>query len=221
MALARLGLAGKGASMNYYALLYELVDDMVTRRVPFREEHLRLAREARERGELVLAGALSEPVDRALLVFHVDHRSRVEAFARKDPYVANGLAKKWEVRPWNVVVGNENPVSSPDPGAGRVLRHWSARTTEAQLPKYLEHFSRNVLPELRRVPGYLGAMVSLRRLDNEIEIVVETTWRSLESIRNFAGPDLEAAVVADQAAALLTDFDRRVRHYEIAVADLA
>jgi heme-degrading monooxygenase HmoA len=100
------------------------------------------------------------------------------------------------------------------------LRRWSARTTEAQLPKYLEHFSKNVLPELRRVPGYLGAMESLRRLDNEIEIVVETTWRSLESIRNFAGPDLEAAVVADQAAALLTDFDRRVRHYEIAVTDL-
>jgi len=87
------------------------------------------------------------------------------------------------------------------------------------LPKYLEHFSKNVLPELRRVPGYLGATESLRRLDNEIEIVVETTWRSLESIRDFAGPDLEAAVVAGEAAALLTNFDRRVRHYEIAVSD--
>src|SRR5258708_34763663 len=80
--------------MNYYALFYELVEDMVARRVPFREEHLRLAREARERGELVLAGALAEPVDRALLVFHVDNKSKVEAFARKDPYVLNGLAKK-------------------------------------------------------------------------------------------------------------------------------
>ncbi len=67
--------------MNYYALLYELVDDMVTRRVPFREEHLRLARESRERGELILAGALAEPVDRALLVFQVDDKSKVESFA--------------------------------------------------------------------------------------------------------------------------------------------
>src|SRR5256885_11624327 len=73
--------------MNYYALFYELVDDMVTRRVPFREEHLRLAREASERGELVLAGALADPVDRALLVFHVDDKSKAESFARKDPYV--------------------------------------------------------------------------------------------------------------------------------------
>jgi len=211
--------------MNYYALLYELVDDMVTRRVPFREEHLRLAREARQRGELVLAGALAEPVDRALLVFHVDNKSKVEAFARKDPYVLNGLAKKWEVRPWNVVVGNEDPPSSPasassDTLAGTILRCWSARTTEAQLPKYLEYFSKRVLAELRRAPGYLGATVSLRHLESEVEIVVETDWRSLESIRNFAGPDLEAAVVADQAAPLLTNFDRRVRHYEIAVRDV-
>lgn len=205
--------------MNYYALLYELVDDMVNRRVPFREEHLRLAREAHERGELVLAGALSEPVDRALLVFLVDDKSKVEAFARKDPYVRNGLAKKWEVRPWNVVVGNEPPVSSAAPAPGTISRRWSARATEAQLPKYLEHFSQSVLPELRRVPGYLGANVSTRHLEGEIEIVAETTWRSLESIRAFAGPDLEAAVVADEAAALLTSFDRRVRHYEIAVTD--
>jgi uncharacterized protein YciI/heme-degrading monooxygenase HmoA len=210
--------------MNYYALLYELVDDMVARRVPFREEHLRLAREARERGELVLAGALAEPVDRALLVFHVDDKSKVEAFASRDPYVVNGLAKKWEVRPWNVVIGNENPATSSAsaPSAlasGTILRRWSARTSEAQLPKYLEHFSTSVLPELHRVPGYLGATVSLRHLEREIEISVETAWRSLESIRNFAGPDLEAAVVAGEAAALLTDFDRRVRHYEIAVSD--
>ena len=210
--------------MNYYALFYELVDDMVTRRVPFREEHLRLAREARERGELVLAGALADPVDRALLVFHVDDKSKAESFARKDPYVVNGLAKRWEVRPWKVVVGNEPPASSAASGSPArttetILRRWSARTTKAQLPKYLEHFSKNVLPELRRVPGYLGAMVSVGRLDGEIEIVVETTWRSLESIRNFTGPDLESAVVADEAAALLTSFDRRVRHCEIVAAD--
>lgn len=210
--------------MNYYALLYELVDDMVNRRVPFREEHLRLAREARARGELVLAGALAEPVDRALLVFHVDDKSKAESFARRDPYVANGLARKWEVRPWNVVVGNESSPASAatspaSTASGTILRRWSARTTEAQVPKYLEYFSKKVVPELRSVPGYIGANVSLRRLESEVEIAVETIWRSLESIRAFAGSDLEASVVSEEAAALLTNFDRRVRHSEIAVAD--
>src|SRR5712664_2215045 len=205
--------------MNYYALFYEVVDNFIDRRVPFRQEHLRLANEARERGEIVFAGALAEPADRALIVFHVDDKTKVESFARNDPYVQNGLVKKWEVRPWNVVVGNEPSASSKLPAPGGILRRWTARTTEAQLPKYLEHFSKNVLPELRRVSGYLGATVSLRRLESEIEILVETTWRSLEAIRNFAGPDPEAAVVADRAPALLTDFERRVRHYEIAISD--
>jgi uncharacterized protein YciI len=207
--------------MNYYALFYEVVDDFVARRTPFRQEHLRLANEARERGEIVFAGALGEPADRALIVFYVDDKSKVEAFAGKDPYVVNGLAKKWEVRPWNVVVGNEPPASfvSTTPAAGTILRRWSARTKETQLPKYLEYFSKNVLPELRRVPGHLGATVSIRRAQAEVEIVVETTWRSLESIRNFAGPDLEVAVVADEAAALLTSFDRRVTHSEIVITD--
>ncbi len=204
--------------MNYYALFYEVVDNFIDRRVPFRQEHLRLANEARERGEIVFAGALAEPAS-ALIVFHVDDKTKAESFARNDPYVQNGLVKKWEVRPWNVVVGNEPSASSKLPAPGGILRRWAARTTEAQLPKYLEHFSKNVLPELRRAPGYLGATVSLRRLENEVEIAVETTWRSLESIRALAGPDLEAAVVPDEAAALLTTFDRRVQHSEIALTD--
>lgn len=205
--------------MNYYALIYETVDDYVARRVEFREQHLRIARAWRERGDLVLAGAFDDPVDRALLIFRVDdkNKSKVEEFARKDPYVVNGLVKKWEVRPWRVVVGQEQNVPSKVP-TGAIVRHWSARATEPQLPKYLEHFSKSVLPELRRVAGFLGVSVSVRHAGNEAEIFVETTWRSLDAIRGFAGADLEAAVVAPEAAALLTDFDRRVRHTEVAIS---
>src|SRR5206468_9935282 len=162
--------------MYYYALFYEVVDDFVARRGPFRQEHLRLAAEARGRGEIVFAGALAEPADRALIVFHADDKSKVEAFARKDPYVVNGLVKKWEVRPWNVVIGNEKPASSPAPSTGTIMRHWSARTTEANLPKYLDHFSKNVLPELRRVSGYQGATLHVRRTGDEAEILVATSW---------------------------------------------
>jgi uncharacterized protein len=206
--------------MNYYALIYETVDDYIARRAEFRELHLRIAREFRERGELVLAGAFDDPVDRALLVFRVDDKSKVEEFARKDPYVVNGLVKKWEVRLWKVVVGHEQRTPSAVP-SGAIARHWSARAAEAQLHKYLEHFSKNVLPELRGVPGYLGANLSVRHTGGEAEIFVETTWRSLEAIHAFAGADLEAAVVAPEAAALLKDYDRRVRHSQIMVSDRA
>jgi uncharacterized protein YciI len=100
--------------VTYYALFYDLVEDMPNRRVPFREAHLQLAREAHARGELLLAGALADPPDRALLVFFGDGPAAAESFARQDPYVLNGLVKRWEVRPWTVVVGN---VSSQAPQA--------------------------------------------------------------------------------------------------------
>jgi uncharacterized protein YciI len=93
--------------VGYFALFYEVVDDFVARRAEFRSEHLRFAEEAHRRGEIVLAGALAEPVDRALLVFRVADKQIVEEFARNDPYVTNGLVTRWEVRPWTVVVGGK------------------------------------------------------------------------------------------------------------------
>jgi hypothetical protein len=68
--------------VNHYALFYTVVDDFVARRAAYRSEHLRLAQEAHKRGEIVLAGALAEPVDRALLVFRVVDRSAGEEFER-------------------------------------------------------------------------------------------------------------------------------------------
>jgi uncharacterized protein YciI len=93
--------------MPYYALFYEVVDDFTARRGAYRDEHLRLAREAHARGELVLAGALADPADGALIVFQGETAATAEAFARRDPYVQNGLVTKWKVRAWTVVVGNE------------------------------------------------------------------------------------------------------------------
>jgi uncharacterized protein YciI len=93
--------------MAYYALFYEAVDDFIERRGAYREEHLRLAREAHTRGELLLAGALANPPDGALLIFLADDAGTAENFARNDPYVKNGLIKRWKVKPWSVVIGNE------------------------------------------------------------------------------------------------------------------
>ena len=66
----------------------------------------------RERGELVMAGALWEPVDGAALLFRGDDRSVAERFAAADPYVRNGLVTNWRVRRWDVVVGGEGTAAS-------------------------------------------------------------------------------------------------------------
>lgn len=100
-----------------------------------------------------------------------------------------------------------------------IARFWSAQTTHAQAPAYAEHLKSQVLPTVRRVDGYAGAMLLEREASHGVEIIVITLWRSLDSIRGFAGVDLEEAVVADEAASLLTQLDRRVRHYELVMKD--
>jgi uncharacterized protein len=95
--------------MAYFALFYDVVDDFINCRTPYRDAHLRLAREARARGELVLAGALADPADGALIVFECETIATAESFASNDPYVVSGLVKRWKVRPWAVVVGNQEP----------------------------------------------------------------------------------------------------------------
>ena len=88
----------------HWILFYDVVDDYVERRGAYRNEHLGLIRTAHERGELVIAGALTEPADGAVLVFREE--SPAEAFAKADPYVKNGLVSKWRVRKWNTVIGD-------------------------------------------------------------------------------------------------------------------
>jgi uncharacterized protein len=91
--------------MGYYLLEYALIDDYLARRAAFREAHLALAREAHRRGDLILAGALAEPTDRAVLVWRTGDRSVIERFIDNDPYVHNGLVTSWTIRPWTVVIG--------------------------------------------------------------------------------------------------------------------
>ena len=104
--------------MNYYALFYHVVENFIEGRAPYRAEHLQLAQAAHRRGELLLAGAMSDPADSALLIFRAPTAAVAEEFARNDPYVKNGLVARWEVRQWNVVIGNE-PSATGHSGGGQ------------------------------------------------------------------------------------------------------
>ncbi len=106
-----------GFAVKHYLLLYSFVDDYLQRRTAFRDAHLRHAWEAQQRGSLLLAGALTDPADTGVLLFEADSPAVVEAFARIDPYVVNGLVKSWRVREWTTVVGAS--ANSPLRPAGR------------------------------------------------------------------------------------------------------
>ena len=100
-----------------------------------------------------------------------------------------------------------------------IARLWSARTTSLQSTKYLEHFWQSVVPSLQTFNGYVCSSVLVRSQGDSVEILVSTVWQSLQAIEAFAGSDHETAIVASEAAVLLTDYDTRVRHYEVAQLD--
>ena len=100
----------------HYLLFYDAAPGYLERRAQFRNEHLTLAWQAQARGELLLGGALADPVDGAVLLFQGDSPEVAARFAAADPYVRNGLVTRWTVRPWTTVVGEQasSPVRAGD-----------------------------------------------------------------------------------------------------------
>jgi uncharacterized protein YciI len=97
---------------KHYMLFYDTAPDYLERRGEFRSVHLNMAWDAHARGELVLAGAVSDPTDGAMLLFKGDTPEAAERFAQEDPYVKHGLILRWRVREWLTVAGDApaNPV---------------------------------------------------------------------------------------------------------------
>jgi heme-degrading monooxygenase HmoA len=101
-----------------------------------------------------------------------------------------------------------------------IIREWRGRALRAREGAYVDHFNNSVLPQLKNIPGFIGANLMSRPKGDLIEFVVLTRWVSLDAVRSFAGPRPERAVVEPAAAAALTDFDPTVQHYEI-LADVS
>jgi hypothetical protein len=103
--------------------------------------------------------------------------------------------------------------------AGQIVRIWGGYGTQAGVDRYCrEHFPNSVLPQLRAIDGFVEAKVLTRTGPGETEVVVATTWDSIESIKAFAGKDYENAVVEPVVGELLNRFDDRVTHFTVALA---
>jgi len=100
----------------HYLLFYDVVANYAERRKAFRAAHLEHARRAVERGELILGGALANPIDGAVLLFRGSSAAVAETFAVSDPYVTNGLVTRWRVREWTTVAGEGAAMPLAGPG---------------------------------------------------------------------------------------------------------
>ena len=96
-----------------------------------------------------------------------------------------------------------------------IARTWRGWTTPDGADACQEHVTTAVLDHLRRIDGFRGARL-WRREDGEVAFVAVSTFASLEAVRAFAGDDDERAVVEPEARRVLTRYDDRCVHYELA-----
>ena len=96
-----------------------------------------------------------------------------------------------------------------------ISRQWRGLAQPDQAQNYLEHLRTETFPALRKLPGFVSASILSRRLGNGVEFLIVTQWDSLDAIARFAGADLEAAVVPAEAAAMMIEYDQRVRHFVV------
>ena len=179
-----------------------------------------------------MGGALADPVDGAVLLFKGDSPEVPERFARADPYVTNGLVKRWYVREWTTVAGEgaatpvkpkgvdeakaaQRAFETGKEGKGTILRLWKGRATAEKAGEYVQYATTKVFPALERIDGHRGAYLLRRVLDGVTEFVVLTLWQSMEAVGRFAGANPEKAVVEPGARAILTSFDDSVTHFEV------
>src|SRR5689334_16852721 len=98
----------------HFLILYDLVDDYLQKREPFRAAHIAHGRAAAQRGELVLGGALADSPAGGVLLFQGADARAAEAHAQADPYVKNGIVTGYRIRPWKSAIGTHAAARLPD-----------------------------------------------------------------------------------------------------------
>jgi heme-degrading monooxygenase HmoA len=96
-----------------------------------------------------------------------------------------------------------------------ISRQWRGLAKAAHAESYVEHLRQETFPKLRKIPGFVDASILRRDVDRGVEFLIVTRWETMEAIVQVAGRDPEVAVVPEKAQAMMVDYDRSVRHYQV------
>ncbi len=97
-----------------------------------------------------------------------------------------------------------------------IAREWKARLPEHQKAGFTTYLHQTGIKDAASTKGYKGAQVFTREVDGLVEITLITFWDSLESIKGFAGPDIDCAMLYPEDYRFGLDPDEIVSHYEVA-----
>jgi heme-degrading monooxygenase HmoA len=96
-----------------------------------------------------------------------------------------------------------------------ISRHWGGLAKPTEADRYVEHLRGETFPKLAKIPGFIDASILKRDVAAGVEFLIVTRWHSMEAVQQFAGEDPEVAVVPERVQAMMIDYDRKVRHYEV------
>lgn len=97
-----------------------------------------------------------------------------------------------------------------------IARIWRGWVRTEQAAEYVEYILGTGIAEYRQTPGNRGAQMLTRDLgDGRTEVLTLSWWDSRESIKAFAGDDIEAAVFYPEDDRYLVDRETTVSHHEV------
>ena len=96
-----------------------------------------------------------------------------------------------------------------------IARTWIGVTPAEKSDEYWEYLQKTGLPDYRATPGFRGITVQRRVADGKAEFVLTTFWDSMDSIRAFAGDDVERARYYPEDEGFLIELAPFVEHREL------
>jgi uncharacterized protein len=86
-----------------YVLFYESADDVMTRAPTYFPAHGARVQTFHARGEILMVGTFGDPQEQGSMAIFPT-RAAAQAFVDGDPFVLEGVVRRWEIREWNEVL---------------------------------------------------------------------------------------------------------------------
>ena len=96
-----------------------------------------------------------------------------------------------------------------------IARTWSGRTKAEDAEAYTKVVLDTGIVDLKATPGNRGALLLRRTDEDEAEFVLISLWDSLESIKAFAGEDVDIARYYPEDNPYLLEKAEKVVHYDV------
>jgi len=98
-----------------------------------------------------------------------------------------------------------------------IERHWKGIARHEAADAYIRHLLEDTFPTLKGIQGFVNARILKRVVDTGTEFLILTVWESYESIKQFAGSQVDVAVVPALVQEMMAEFDRHVSHYDVVI----